>query len=193
MPTGGGLNGVALTIAAGGGVLVWSGLQNKSVADALRGLITKTAPKDAPTSTWQGSSLTGPPANLTSSAGATALGDQVAADVMRYLGVPYKWGGATPDGWDCSGLVTWVLHHDFGIALPSSVHTVTAQFYVWGGAKTIPDAQRAPGDLVCYPSHIGIAINKTQMVNAPTFGTVTKIGNIYAGSITRRPLAYGVS
>jgi cell wall-associated NlpC family hydrolase len=190
MPTGGGVNGVALSIAAGGAILVWSGLKNQSVPDALRGVLTKAPPTDAPTGP-PSSSLITVPSNLTATASGTVMGDQVAADAVKYLGVPYRFGGATPDGWDCSGFVTWVLHHDFGIALPNNGHTVTAQFYVWGGARTIPDSARAAGDLICYPGHIGIALGKTTMINAPTAGQKTQEGNIYSGSITRRPLAYG--
>jgi len=108
---------------------------------------------------------------------------------------PYVWGGATPAGWDCSGLVTWILHHEMGLELPNNTHTVTGQFYIWSGAVTVPRNQCSPGDLVCWPSHIGIAISSSEMVNAPTFGHVTERAKIYnvPAPIIRRPKAYGTA
>jgi len=116
----------------------------------------------------------------------TALNASIIVDVQRYLGVPYVFGGASPKGFDCSGLVTYVLHHDLGLNLPNNTHTVTAQWYVWSGAVTVPNAQRLPGDLVCYPGHIGIAADPGYMINAPDVGEVVKRSKIFSGSITRR-------
>jgi cell wall-associated NlpC family hydrolase len=119
-------------------------------------------------------------------------GNAVAQDALQYLGVPYVWAHQDPTGWDCSGFVTYVLHHDFGIDLPDNTHTVTEQFYVWTGADTIPRDQCAAGDLVCWVSHIGIALDASTMVNAanPTDGTL--ISDIWTvpAPIIRRPQAY---
>src|SRR3954463_6812881 len=65
-------------------------------------------------------------------------GAAIAAAAHKYLGVRYVWGGADPSGFDCSGLVTWVLHHDLGYQLPSNSHTITGQWLVWSGAADVP-------------------------------------------------------
>lgn len=110
--------------------------------------------------------------------GAATLGARIAAAAQAYVGKPYKFATAGPNTFDCSGLVTWVLHHDLGLNLPSNSHTVTGQFYVWSGATTVGRPPQA-GDLICYTGHIGIAINATQMVNALNSKSGVKVSNIW--------------
>jgi cell wall-associated NlpC family hydrolase len=50
--------------------------------------------------------------------GKGASGQAIASDALRYQGAPYKWGGAKPDGWDCSGFVNYVIGHDMGMRIP---------------------------------------------------------------------------
>jgi cell wall-associated NlpC family hydrolase len=110
----------------------------------------------------------------------------IADDARKYLGVPYKWGGADPNGFDCSGLVTWVLHHDLGYNLPSNTHTVTLQFLTWTGASDVPRSQATAGDLCCSTGHIGIAVDGSNMIHAPDIGDHVKIGPIQTGMVIRR-------
>ncbi len=102
-----------------------------------------------------------------------ALGVQIVNAARKYLGRPYEFAAHGPNTFDCSGLVTWVLHHDLGLNLPSNVHTVTGQFYVWGGARTV-GRPPAEGDLICWMGHIGIATGPTTMIHAPQPGQVVK-------------------
>jgi cell wall-associated NlpC family hydrolase len=86
----------------------------------------------------------------------------------QYLGVPYVFGGASPAGFDCSGLVKHV-YAKFGISLP---HSSMAQ-----GANGTRVADPQPGDLVVIDggSHIGIYSGDGYMVHAPMPGrTVTE-------------------
>jgi len=116
----------------------------------------------------------------------TALGPghpEAATIALRYLGVKYVWGGATPDGFDCSGLVMYV-YAQLGIQLP---HFAAAQYAL---GQAVPRDQLQPGDLVFFDglNHVGIYIGGGQMVHAPQTGDVVKItpisafGNRYVGA-----------
>jgi len=98
---------------------------------------------------------------------------QAASIAMRYLGVPYVWGGSTPRGFDCSGLVMYV-YAQLGISL---AHFTGAQ---WSETMPISMSQAQPGDLVFFNgvSHVGIYIGGGQMINAPHTGSVVRIDSI---------------
>ncbi len=99
---------------------------------------------------------------------------------MRYLGVPYVWGGASPSGFDCSGLVMYVFAQ-IGVSLPHSTYALYAM-----GTPVSRD-QLQPGDLVFFNGlgHMGIYIGGGQMIHAPHTGDVVKISSLtgwYASS-----------
>jgi cell wall-associated NlpC family hydrolase len=101
-------------------------------------------------------------------------GAQVVAIAMRYLGVPYKWGGASPStGFDCSGLTMYV-YAQIGIALP---HYAAAQYQM--GVPVSRD-QLQPGDLVFYRGlgHMGMYIGGGNYIHAPQTGDVVKISGV---------------
>jgi cell wall-associated NlpC family hydrolase len=103
-----------------------------------------------------------------------AAGHPEAATIaLRYLGVPYHWGGASPAGFDCSGLTMYV-YAQLGISLP---HYAAAQ-YTAGTA--VPRDQLQPGDLVFFDAldHVGIYIGGGQVVHAPQTGDVVKISSV---------------
>lgn len=99
---------------------------------------------------------------------------EVVAIAMRYLGVPYQWGGASPSsGFDCSGLVMYV-YAQVGIALP---HNAALQY---GYGTPVDRDSLRPGDLVFFNGlgHNGIYIGGGQFIDAPKTGDVVKIENL---------------
>ncbi len=92
---------------------------------------------------------------------------------MQYLGTPYVWGGASPGGFDCSGLVVYV-YQQLGVSLP---HYTGA---LWNVGTPVSQDQLQPGDLVFFNGlgHMGIYIGGGQFIHAPHTGDVVKISNL---------------
>jgi len=106
------------------------------------------------------------------STGSTAsLGVQAAHLAEKEVGVPYRYGGANPQGFDCSGLVYYV-YHSLGVSVP---RTALAQHQA---AKPVAQKDLKPGDLVFFYTsvdHVGIYLGDQTFVHAPSTGkTVTK-------------------
>jgi cell wall-associated NlpC family hydrolase len=138
----------------------------------------------AAATTTSTSTTTSTPAAPTPAPTNLAVGHPEAASIaLKYLGVPYAWGGATPGGFDCSGLVMYV-YGQLGISLP---HYAAAQY---GFGTAVSRDQLQPGDLVFFDglNHVGIYIGGGQMVHAPETGDVVKItpltdfGSSYVGA-----------
>jgi peptidoglycan DL-endopeptidase CwlO len=113
-----------------------------------------------------------PPVNIP--VGDPGVGHPQAAQIaLHYLGVPYVWGGSTPSGFDCSGLVMYV-YAQLGISLP---HYTVAQ---WDATLPISTSELQPGDLLFFDhlGHVGIYIGGGQFVHAPHTGTVVQIASL---------------
>ena len=126
------------------------------------------APEPAPSSGSTGGSPTpsapAPPPSSHSS---------VVSIALQYLGVPYVWGGASPSGFDCSGL-TMYAYAKVGVYLP---HNAAMQY---GMGTPVSRSQLAPGDLVFFNglSHVGMYIGGGRFVHAPHTGDVVKISSL---------------
>ena len=98
------------------------------------------------------------------------LAERAVALARTQLGVPYVYGGASPDGFDCSGLVMWVYGR-LGITLP---HNAAALFSV---GRPVSLEHLRPGDLVFFPGlgHVGIYVGDGRMIHAPQTGEYVEI------------------
>ena len=108
---------------------------------------------------------------------ASATGERAVQLALQFLGVPYVWGGATPAGFDCSGLVMYV-YAQLGIPL---THYSGAQFHE---GVAVPPNELEPGDIVFFdasangPQHEGLYIGNGEFVQAPHSGDVVKISSL---------------
>jgi cell wall-associated NlpC family hydrolase len=105
----------------------------------------------------------------------------VASLAVQYLGVPYVWAGASPTGFDCSGLVQYV-YAQLGISLP---HYTVAQWN-YPGAVSVPRNQLQAGDLVFFNGldHVGIYLGHGYFIDAPHTGAYVRIDSLHDGWYT---------
>jgi cell wall-associated NlpC family hydrolase len=111
------------------------------------------------------------------------LRDRVVQAGLDAVGTPYSWGGDDPDGFDCSGLVSFVYRKVAGVTLPRRARDQRAV------GKKVAASQLLPGDLVFFKtrrrgatSHVGIYVGMNEFVHAPTRGStvrVDKLNNTY--------------
>lgn len=104
----------------------------------------------------------------------------IAQVASHYLGTPYVWGGSSPKGFDCSGLLQYAAAR-VGIHLP---RTTYAQ---WAVGRPVAFNQLRPGDAVFFrgsdskgglPGHVGIYIGHGKMIDAPHTGARVRIENV---------------
>lgn len=123
-----------------------------------------------------------------------AANDQqkVVLEALKYVGVPYVWGGESPAGFDCSGLVTYVFNRAVGMPLPH--YTVSQEAY----GKEVSLSALQLGDLLFYGErgnsyHVGIYVGEGKMIHAPEPGDTVKVIdlNYYKPDFARRVLKEG--
>jgi murein DD-endopeptidase len=98
-----------------------------------------------------------------------AAASRAAGHALKMIGRPYRYGGASPAGFDCSGLVHF-SYRQVGVAVPRSTQ---AQ---WQASRTVRPSERRPGDLLFFDqegrknSHVGIYLGNGEFVHAPSSG-----------------------
>lgn len=100
--------------------------------------------------------------------------------IKQYLGTPYKWGGASPGGFDCSGLLQYVWGKQ-GVTIPRTTYTQ------WKVGAAVAQNQLRPGDAVFFrgsdsidglPGHVGMYIGNGRYVEAPHTGANVQIATL---------------
>ena len=101
--------------------------------------------------------------------------DAVYSTGLKYLGTPYRFGGADPSGFDCSGFIMFV-YAQFGVALPHGVNSQAQR-----GTK-ISRADARPGDLVIMDGHSGFYAGNGRILDSPRAGGVISVRPIWTDS-----------
>jgi len=131
----------------------------------------------------------GVPTLSSRSGGSSVDGARLAAyaSSSTFLGIPYKYGGASLSGFDCSGFTMYV-YKQFGITLP---HSSGGQY---GYGISVAKSDLQPGDLVFFKptsgantiGHVGIYIGDSQFVDAHTYGQPLGISDLNTASYAKR-------
>jgi len=103
----------------------------------------------------------------------------VVATARQLLGIPYQYGGNTPEsGFDCSGLVQY-SYHQAGLAVPRTSKEQYRQ------AQPVSRRHLEPGDLIFFRnrygrfvSHVGIYLGKGEFIHAPSSGKKVAINRL---------------
>jgi cell wall-associated NlpC family hydrolase len=104
------------------------------------------------------------------------LGERAVAVARHWLGVPYRFGGASPSGFDCSGLVM-AAYARLGIHLPHSSQAL------WDVGRAVSRSRLRPGDLLFFDGlgHVGMYVGGGRMIHAPQTGDHVRIVSLAGG------------
>jgi cell wall-associated NlpC family hydrolase len=132
-----------------------------------------------------------PSQGATSSAARVAhrasVGEHAAAVAMNQVGVPYRYGGSSPSGFDCSGLV----HYSYSRA---GLHVPRTTGQLWSSTQTVGRHELRIGDLLFFNiegkmSHVGLYLGGQRFVHAPSTGRAVAVASLdspyYRSAFTR--------
>ncbi len=110
--------------------------------------------------------------------GSNPARDRIVKIAKSVIGTPYKWGGNNPrEGFDCSGLTSFVHKQAVGINIP---RTTAKQR---DNSRTISYAQLQPGDMLFFKTskrtnHVGVYIGNRKFIHAPSRGKRVHISSM---------------
>ncbi len=119
-----------------------------------------------------------------------SVGEQAAVVAVRQLGVPYRFGGSTTDGFDCSGLVQYA-YAKVGRAIPRTTRDQ------WRNLQPVAVRNLRIGDLLFFDidgkvSHVGLYLGRRRFVHAPSTGREVTIEQLDSGYYRKTFLRGGV-
>ena len=120
-------------------------------------------------------------AAATAQAPASGRVQSVLSRAFALLGTPYRWGGTSTDGFDCSGLVGYVFRNALGIELPRVSRDMA------NTGASVDRSQLTAGDLVFFSTHskgvdhVGIYVGDGKFLHAPRTGRDVTVSNLDTG------------
>jgi len=115
------------------------------------------------------------------------VGERAAAVALEQVGVPYRYGGSSPNGFDCSGLVQY-SYTQAGVSVPRTTRQL------WSAVDTVGRGELQPGDLLFFNiqgkmSHVGMYLGGQRFVHAPQSGRTVSVASLaspfYKSALTR--------
>jgi cell wall-associated NlpC family hydrolase len=159
---------VALAVAVPAGVLVTGGSEVAVAAMVKKRTQPKRPEKKRAKTTPKSKSI-------------TTLGERAAKYALDAVGVPYRWGGTSMSGFDCSGLVYWAYRR-LGVSVPHN------SYALWSNGRRVPRSRLKPGDVLVFSGlgHVGMYIGRGKMVHAPHSGVDVQVVSLARSQYGRR-------
>ena len=107
---------------------------------------------------------------------ARSVGDRAAEVALAQVGAPYRYGGQTPSGFDCSGLVHYAYSRA-GVSVPRTTGSL------WSGTSAVHRSELRPGDVLFFSiegkmSHVGLYLGGDRFVHAPKSGRTVSVESL---------------
>lgn len=101
-----------------------------------------------------------------------SIAQSVVELAYTFIGTPYRSGGSSPDGFDCSGFTSY-LYGQYGISLSR-----TSSGQAVGGKAVASIEEALPGDIICYPGHVGLYVGNGKIIHATVPGDTVKLADV---------------